>query len=497
MATSNETVAAPELVGHSELKQNAMGTSGVVFLVLAGITPLGAFTGMLPLGMGFGNGAAFPGILLMAAITLLCFAVGYVAMSHHITNAGAFYAYISRGIGRPFGVGASLVAIFSYLCVVISIAGVFGFFAQNTFSAQLGIDISWWVFSLFILAAVGALAVRGIDLSAKILMVVCIFEFAIVMIVAIAIIAKTGLSGYTLSSFSPAMMAKGAPGVAIVFAFNLFIGFEATAIYSEESRDPKRTIGRATYISLATISIFYVFITWTLVAGYGASDVQEIAAADPGNFAFTTAAVYVGQWASDVMQWGILVGLFAALLGLHNSTSRYLFALGRSHLLPGQLGRVHRRYGSPFVASLTVTGIEILVVSLSALAGLDPFIQLGAVTGAVTAFGIVLLQAFAAVSVIGFFWRRPDRSWARTVILPGLGATGLFIASYFIMRNFSMLTGSQVAWINSLPWITIGIGVVGVLYALWLRSARSDTYEAIVRTIEVGETTVPAEVYEQ
>ena len=60
-----------------------------------------------------------------------------------------------------------------------------------------------------------------------------------------------------------------------------------------------------------------------------------------------------------------------------------------------------------------------------------------------------------------------------------------------------MLTGSQVAWIDSLPWITIGIGLVGVLYALWLRSARSDTYEAIVRTIEVGETTVPAEVYEQ
>ena len=181
---------------------------------------------------------------------------------------------------------------------------------------------------------------------------------------AIAIIAKTGFGGYTLSSFSPATMTEGAPGVAIVFAFNLFIGFEATAIYSEESRDPKRTIGRATYISLATISIFYVFITWTLVAGYGASDVQEIVAADPGNFAFTTAAEYVGQWASDVMQWGILGGLFAALLGLHNSTSRYMFALGRSHLLPSQLGRVHRRYGSPFVASLTATVIEILVVSI-------------------------------------------------------------------------------------------------------------------------------------
>ena len=183
----------------------------------------------------------------------------------------------------------------------------------------------------------------------------------------------------------------------------------------------------------------------------------------------------------------VIVGLFAALLGLHNSTSRYMFALGR----------VHRPYGSPFVASLTVGGIEILVVSVSALAGIDRFIQLGAVTGAITSFGLELLQAFAAVSVIGFFWRRPDRSWVRTVILPGVGAAGLFIASYFIMRDFSVLTGLQVGWINSLPWIVIGIGVVGVLYALWLRSARKETYDNIVRTIEVRDGTVPAAVYEE
>ena len=84
------------------------------------------------------------------------------------------------------------------------------------------------------------------------------------------------------------------------------IGFEATAIYSEETRDPTRTIGRATYVALATISVFYVFVTWTLVAGHGAADVQRIIAADTGNFAFTTARVFVGQWASNVMQEALL-----------------------------------------------------------------------------------------------------------------------------------------------------------------------------------------------
>ena len=37
------------------------------------------------------------------AVVLAVFSVGHVAMARHITNAGAFYAYIAHGIGRPAG----------------------------------------------------------------------------------------------------------------------------------------------------------------------------------------------------------------------------------------------------------------------------------------------------------------------------------------------------------------------------------------------------------
>jgi amino acid transporter len=65
------------------------------------VTTLYAVTGLSAIG------AAFVAVALVLAV----FAVGYVAMARHITNVGALYAYISRGLGRPAGVGAALALL--------------------------------------------------------------------------------------------------------------------------------------------------------------------------------------------------------------------------------------------------------------------------------------------------------------------------------------------------------------------------------------------------
>ena len=51
-------------------------------------------------------------------------------------------------------------------------------------------------------------------------------------------------------------------GVASAFSIAGFMGFESAAIYSEEAKDPKRSIGRATFIAIAVISLFYAFSAW-------------------------------------------------------------------------------------------------------------------------------------------------------------------------------------------------------------------------------------------
>src|SRR5690625_7396647 len=68
--------------------------------VVAGVVTTGfAMTGLVGIPVAF----------LAIGAVLMLFSVGYVAMSRYVTNAGAFYAYIARGIGKPFGVGAAWI----------------------------------------------------------------------------------------------------------------------------------------------------------------------------------------------------------------------------------------------------------------------------------------------------------------------------------------------------------------------------------------------------
>src|SRR5258708_2198267 len=77
-----------------------------------------------------GTGAGTPGAYLLAGLTLLCFSVGYAAMSRRITNTGGFYTFIARGLGRPPAVAGALVAVIAYNAVAVQLVGGFGYFAE-------------------------------------------------------------------------------------------------------------------------------------------------------------------------------------------------------------------------------------------------------------------------------------------------------------------------------------------------------------------------------
>ena len=89
-------------------------------------------------------------------IVLGLFVVGYAAMSRHVANAGAFYAYVARGLGKVQGVGAAFVALIAYNAMQIGIYGLFGV-AMGAFMAdKIGITLEWWVWCLIAGAVIGA-----------------------------------------------------------------------------------------------------------------------------------------------------------------------------------------------------------------------------------------------------------------------------------------------------------------------------------------------------
>ncbi|MGH3430554.1 MAG: hypothetical protein ACRDQZ_23810, partial [Mycobacteriales bacterium] len=97
-----------------KLRKDAIGLWSIVFFVVAAASPLAAMIGTVPIVLGAGNGVGAPAAWVLAGLVLLLFSVGYTTMSRHITNAGAFYAYIANGLGRPVGIGGALIALLSY-----------------------------------------------------------------------------------------------------------------------------------------------------------------------------------------------------------------------------------------------------------------------------------------------------------------------------------------------------------------------------------------------
>ncbi|CAM5567210.1 hypothetical protein SVIOM342S_05979 [Streptomyces violaceorubidus] len=144
-----------------------------------------------------------PLLFVLLGEVLILFSLGYAEMSRHVHNAGAFYAYISRGLGGTAGAGAALVALVAYNALQVGIYGIFGFEVSGLLSTYADIDVAWWIPALLAVLAVGALGWLKIDVNARVLGVLLLIEVALVVAFDIAAAADPGAQGLSLHAFNP------------------------------------------------------------------------------------------------------------------------------------------------------------------------------------------------------------------------------------------------------------------------------------------------------
>ncbi len=480
------------------MDRRKLSTSRIVFLVVAAAAPLAAMVGNVPLALKLGNGPGLPGAFVLATVVLLCFAVGYAAMSRKVVNTGAFYTYVARGLGKPPAVAVAFVAVLSYNALAAGLVGAFGYFGSIVLDGAGIHGVPWLLVAAIGWAVTALLGYRSVDVSAKVLAVLMSAEILILLLLDSGIIAHKGAAALPGSVFAPSTVFSGALGLALMFAFASFIGFESAALYGEESQDPERSIPRATYASVLIIGAFYTFTTWCIVGGGGVQDARRLKKDNLGTLVLDLNGKYVGPWAHDLMAVFFVTSVLASMLAIHNAASRYMFALGREQILPQVLGRFHPRRYSPYVASLTQSGVNAVVVLAFAIGGLDPYLSLAASMIGISTLGIVVLQTVAAISIIAFFWRRGEVDVWRTVVAPLVGAAGLTLGAVLLTLNYSTLTGTRSAWVNDLPLLLVAVSIGGVGYALWLRRNRPEVYRDLAQvTLRTGSSrTAPPASYD-
>ncbi len=462
--------------------RRTLSTQRIVFLVIAAAAPLAAMIGNVPLAIVYGNGAGLPVAYLVAAVVLLCFSSGYAAMSRRVVNTGAFYTYISRALGKDIGVGAAYLALTSYTAMTCGLAGAFGYFMHELIHSAVGASVPWFILSAIGIAIVAILGYRSVDLSAKILGFLMIAEFAVLIIFEVIVIAKNGFSAFPLESFTYKQATSGPFGIAALIAFTSFIGFESAALYGEETKNPEKSIPRATYIAVASVGVFYVFTTWIIIGATGVLKIHSQAKADGGVFVLNLLNHYGGTILFDVGAVLLCTSVLAGYSALHNAASRYLFALGRENIAPHVFGEYHKDFFSPHIASLAITAIASVVSVAFAVSGADPYKVFAASLIAVGTLGIVALQAFASLSVVVFFWKRKDRKLWEGLLAPLIGFVGLMGAFGLAATHYNTLTGTNNKLINLVPVLLLVVTVAGISNGIRIKKKKPVIYAKLAST---------------
>ena len=457
MAVPNDELISP--VDTHQLKKNTIGVAGMVFMVVAATAPLTAMASNLSIGLAFGVGEGLVGLLVLVGILLAIFTAGYVVLSRRVINAGAYYAFIGYGLGKASGAGSAFVATVAYNLAAAGMIAATGYFADIAVSTMTDIDLPWYVYGAIALVITAVLGLVGVEITKQVTSLVSIAQFGIIIWLGIAILVQRP-EGFSLNVFAPDRMFEGNLALSLVFCVLSFAGFEATAIYGEEARAPRRSIKVATYCALALLVLVFMGSTWSIVAAF--PDVQTVAAEDPGSLIFATASEYLGGWSDEMLSLLVAFSFLAAAVAFHNMAARYMFALGRSRLLPERCADVHPRFGTPQVSCAVQIAISLIVLVPFVIAKSDPIINLFPAVSGITSLSIIGLMIGCCLSVVVASMRGRldgETAWS-SKIAPAISGLLLTAIGVIVVINYQDVTGSDSWIVAAMP----AIPIIGAIY---------------------------------
>lgn len=497
-----EVVDVEGRAGPHVLSRNALGLPAILFLLVAGAAPVYAMLFNVPVGV-LGSGWAVPSAFIVATVVLVVFSIGYIEMAKAVTASGGFYSFVSHGFNQILGLGTAAVMVFCYAVFTGAIIGVTSYWANATILDWFHVDIPVWALMAIILGISSTLAWFRIQLTTKILGVFMICEVLSLLLFSFAVLLHGGENGIGFAPLNPgnmfgnaaakAVFGAAAAGVALFGAFWSWVGFEMGPNYAEESREPKRIMPLATYGSVIGLGVIFTFVSWMFVEGWGqTASVHAINQQFEGAFAsafYPLTDRYVGGWLTHVFEGLVVTSGFAAQLAFYNTTSRYLFSLGREGILPRALARTHPKHRSPYIASMIATvliGIHMLGFVAFDSSPEGALLKLGTWGPLMGVMGLLSVQALVCLAIIRYFWTtgRDRFSLWRTLVAPIIGFMAQVGAVYLLLDNRSTLSGAGDAlYVKAIPFAIAFVFLAGIGLALYYRQRDTTRYVAIGRFV--------------
>ncbi|MFN0282312.1 MAG: APC family permease [Kineosporiaceae bacterium] len=438
-----------------------------------------------PQGMVGVVGRAIPLTFAIATVGVLLVAYTFVRLTQRFHHSGSVYGFVGATLGPRAGVAAGwgLLGTYTFYTVVTVTASArfLTSFLDGTGIWTSPPDGVALVLAGIVLVGVYYLTVSPIRRGTRTLLVVEAATVALILVVALVVLGKLvggggpQGQGLTLSPFSlSAGTQTSALFLGVVFGFLSFAGFEAAATLGEEAKEPRRDIPRAILGTAIFGGVYFVFVTWVEVMGFGATQEGLASFASSGSLFGDLGTQYVGAWAGDVISLGAAISAFGCALACAVGASRLLYALARDGIAPASLARVSPTRRTPVAATLVVVVVAaVLAVVLWVVyrpdvpvdaegyqpASLSVFIAAGVIGTLI----LLVVYVLASLGVIRLLFG----SGERTVALweAAIPVAGLVVLGYTLYRNVIPLPEGKALLPPAVAAVWLLAGVVFVLAA--------------------------------
>ncbi len=474
-------VAPVSAVRGKGLSADDLGLAGSVSVGLSSTAPvysLAATLGFIVLAVG----VQAPAALIVAFIPILFIAYAYRELNNATPDCGTTFIWASQAFGKFTGWMGGWALALSGIVVLANLARVAGEYLWRLVNPELSDNVPVvTVTGVAFIAAMTWTNYRGVDLSEKTQRTLIILQYAALAVFVGCALYRIGAgqafdpTAVTLEWFNPFGGADlSSFTYAVLLALFIYWGWDTCLALNEETRDPRRTPGRAAVISSAVLLLTYVGVSTVVMAfaGTGAQGLGLGNAANAGDVFFAVGDAVMGGW-SWVVVVAVLISAVSATQTTILPTARSTLSMAAHRALPARFARVHSRYLTP-TFSTVMMGVtaSVYYVAMTLISG-DFLADSIASLGLFIAF-YYGLTGFACVWYFRHTLRSSKRNLLYRGVLPLLGA--LMMAAAFVLSAVDMLNpayGSTVfLGVGGTFLIGVGALLLGVgLMALWYASA--------------------------
>lgn len=402
------------------LKQNILSPLETLAQSVSTIAP--STTPMMTIPLVFalaGNGTWLAYVFALGALTLVGLTIA--AFARDSSSPGSLYVYTRETLPPFFAALGALALFFAYVTTASSVIGGFVAFCFVVLGPY-GAHVPAFLFALLAAAVSISVAYRDIKISTRLMLWIEGISVLLIAVIVAIVLAKHGLHLDPLQLHLDHATGGGLR-LGVMLALFSFVGFESATTLGEEARNPLKTIPQAVIRSAVFSGLFFVVAAYgEVLAFHGANPALNDTPAPLSVLATQAGLPFIGH----IIDWGVLVSMFAATLACVIAGARVLMLMAHHGLVPRILCRTHAANDTPGIAGL-VTGL-LAVIPAAVLAGRGVSgADIYGYMGSVAVFGFLTAYALVAIA-LPVHMHRQGRLSAAWIVLSVLATLAVLAA---------------------------------------------------------------------